>query len=78
MFYYYFKFFYNFFFRICKKFFKDLSAKYYQDNKERLRKWLVKDISLSKEEKEEKRKYGHEQYKNLPEDKKLRQVEHRK
>ena len=39
---------------------KDLAAKYYQDNKERLQKNLVKDI----------RKYGHEQCKYLPEDKK--------
>ena len=34
---------------------KDSSAEYYQDDKERLQKKLVKDISLSEEEKEKKR-----------------------
>ena len=33
---------------------KDSSAKYYQNNKERLQKNLVKDIKVSKEEKEKK------------------------
>ena len=37
---------------------KDSAVKYYQDNKEKLQKDIVKDIS----------KYGHKQYKNLPED----------
>ena len=43
---------------------KNLSAKYYQENKEKLQKKLVKD-SLSKEEKEKKRQYGCERYKSL-------------
>ena len=34
---------------------KDSSAEYYQDDKERLQKKLVKDISLSEEEKEKNR-----------------------
>ena len=44
---------------------KYLSAKYYQDYKERLqkKKKLLKNVSLSKQEK--KRQYGLEQYKNL-------------
>ena len=36
---------------------KNLSAKYYQENKETLQKKLVKDTSLSKEEKEKKQQY---------------------
>ena len=43
---------------------KTSSAKYYQDNKERLQK------SLSKEEKEKKQQYGRECYKNHLEDEK--------
>ena len=42
--------------------------KYYQNNKERLQKKVVKDQSLSNEEKEEKRQYGREQCTNSPED----------
>ena len=42
---------------------KDSSAKYYQGNKERL-------------QKEEKRPYGREQHKNLPEDEKQKPVEY--
>ena len=46
--------FYNFFL-ICTKVSKHLSAKYSQENKERLQKKLVKNIeNLSNEEKEEK------------------------
>ena len=33
---------------------KNLSAKYYQDNKERLQKRLVKDIKISPKNKKEK------------------------
>ena len=54
---------------------KDSRAKYYKNNKERLQKKLVKDI---KEEKEKKRLYVCEQYKNLPEDEKQKLVEYRK
>ena len=42
---------------------KDSTAKYYQGNKERL-------------QKEEKRPYGREQHKNLPEDEKQKPVEY--
>ena len=45
---------------VCIKISKTLSAKDYQENKERLR-----YQNLSKEEKEKKHLYGHERYKNL-------------
>ena len=56
---------------------KDSSAKCYQNNIERLQKKLKKKRyqSLSREEKEEKRQYGHEQCKNLPEDEKQKLFE---
>ena len=58
---------------------KNLSAKYYQENKERLQKKLVKDIKIFlKEKKQKKRQYGGECYKNLSEDKKQKLVEYRK
>ena len=45
---------------------KNLSAKYYQDNKKRLPKKVRERYqSLSKEEKGKKRQYGRERYKNL-------------
>ena len=38
---------------------KNLSAKYYQENKERLQKKLVKDIKIfRKKKKKKKRQYG--------------------
>ena len=50
---------------------KNLSAKYYQENKERLQKKPRERYqNLSKEEKEKKRQYGRERYKNLSEDEK--------
>ena len=49
----------------------------YQNNKERLQK-KAREGCLSKEEKEKKKKYVCKQYKNLPEDEKLRLFEHRK
>ena len=50
---------------------KNLSVKYYQENKERLQKKACEKYqSLSKEEKEKKRQYGCECYKNLSEDEK--------
>ena len=56
---------------------KDLSAKYYQDNKERLqKKKLLKNLSLSKQEK--KPQYGLEQYKNLFEGENQELIEYRK
>ena len=47
---------------------KDSSVIYYQNNKERFQKKVVKCQSLSNEEKEEKRQYGREQSTNSPED----------
>ena len=45
---------------------KNLSANYYQENKERLQiKAHERYQNLSKEEKEKKWQYSHEQYKNL-------------
>ena len=52
---------------------KNSSAKYHQDNKERLQKNARgRNQSLSKEENEKKKQYGQERYKNLPEDAKAR------
>ena len=41
---------------MCKK----LSAKYYQENRERLQKNLVKGIKIFPKNKKERRKYGRE------------------
>ena len=69
---------YNFFF-IYIKMSKNLSAKYYQENKERLQKKSRKRYqNLSKEEKGKKQQYGRERYKNLSEEKKQKLVEYRK
>ena len=58
---------------------KNLSAKYYQDNKKRLPKKVRERYqSLSKEEKGKKQQYGRERYKNLYEDGKQKLVEYRK
>ena len=58
---------------------KNLSAKYYQENKERLQKKARERYqNLSKEEKEKKQQYGRERYKNLSEDEKNKLVEYRK
>ena len=48
---------------------KNLSAKYYQEDKERLH-IIARERyeNLSKEDKEKKQQYGHERYKNLSED----------
>ena len=57
----------------------DSPAKYYQNNKERLQKKLMKNMKVFlKKKKKKKQQYGHEQYKNLPEDDKQRLVEYRK
>ena len=55
--------------------FKNLSANYYQDNKERLQKKLFLE-----KKKKKKQQYGCDQYKNLLEDEKqkLELVEYRK
>ena len=56
---------------------QNLSAIYYQENKERLQKRALERYqNLLKEEK--KWQYGHERYKNLPEDEKEKLVEYRK
>ena len=48
---------------------KYLSAKYYQENKERLQKKLVKNIkTFLKKKKKKKRQYGPKRYKKLSED----------
>ena len=58
---------------------KNLSAKYYQENKERLQKKLVKDIKiLLKKKMKKKWQYGCEHYKNLLEDEKQKLVEYKK
>ena len=59
---------------------KTLSAKYYQENKERLqKKKLTIDIKIFlKREKEKKQQHGSECYKNLTEGEKQRFVEYRK
>ena len=50
---------------------KNLSAKHYQENKERLQKKAHERYqSPSKEEKGKKQQYGCERYKNLSEDEK--------
>ena len=53
---------------------KILSAKYYQKNKERLQKKLVKDIKVF----QKKQQYGHECCKNLSEDEENKLAEYRK
>ena len=55
---------------------KNLSAKYYQENKERLKKKALKrDQNLSKEEKEKKQQYGRARF---SEDEKQKLVQYRK
>ena len=46
---------------------KCLSAKYYQENRERLQKKLMKDIKIFLK-KNTKPLYGHKRYRNLSED----------
>ena len=59
--------------------FKKFSAKYYQENKERLQEKLVKDIKIFLKKKRKKtRQYGHERSKNLSEDEKKKLNEYRK
>ena len=56
-----------------------LSAKYYQENKERLQKKVCKRYqNLSEEKKEKKWQYGCERHKNLLEDENQKLVEYRK
>ena len=58
---------------------KKLSAKYYQENKERLhKKACEKYQNLFKDEKEKERQYSCESYKNLSEDEKNKLFDYRK
>ena len=58
---------------------KNLSAKYYQENKERLQKKARERYqNLSKEEKEKKRQHGRERYQNLSEEEKQKHYRMRK
>ena len=58
---------------------KNLSAKFYQENKERLQKKLVKDITIFlKKKKKNKLQHIPECYKNLSEDEKQKLNEYRK
>ena len=58
---------------------KNLSAIYYQENKERLPKTAWERYqNLSKEEKEKKQQYRHKRYKNLSEDEKQKFVGYKK
>ena len=58
---------------------KTLSAKCYQENKERLQKKAHERYqNLSKEKKRKKQQYGRERYKNVSEDEKQKLVEYRK
>ena len=55
------------------------SAKYYQENKDRLQKKAHERYeNLSKEEKEKEQQYGCECYKNLSEEKKQKLARYRK
>ena len=55
---------------------KNLSAKYYQENKERLQKeGREKYRNIYKEKKEKKQQHGRERYKNLSEEEKQKLVE---
>ena len=61
------------------KMFKNLSAKYYQENKERLQeKACERYQNLSKEKKEKKRQYGRDHYKNRLQVEKQKLVEYTK
>ena len=58
---------------------KNLSAKYYQENKKRLQKKACERYqNRYNEKKEEKQQYGRERYKNLSEDEKQKLVAYRK
>ena len=53
-------------------------AKYCQKIRERLIKTAVKGINTYPKKKKNKREYGRERYKNLPEDAKQKLIEYRK
>ena len=55
---------------------KNVSAKYYQENKERRQKQIVKDINVFlRKEKKKRQQYGRERYKNLSDDEQQKLVE---
>ena len=54
---------------------ENISAKYYQENKEKIQKKLVKDIKIFLNKKK-KQQYGHECYKNLSENERQKLVEY--
>ena len=55
---------------------RNFSAKYYQQNKERLQKKARERYqNLSKKEKEKKQQYGRKRYKNFSEDEKWLSIE---
>ena len=55
---------------------KNLSTKYYQENKERLQKKAhERSQNIFEEKNEKKRQYGREHYNNLPEDEKNKLVD---
>ena len=57
---------------------RNSSAEYYQENKERLQKKLIKYSKIFLEKKRKKEKNGCEHYKNLSEDEKEKLGEYRK
>ena len=57
---------------------RNLSAKCYQENKERLQKKFVKDVKIYLKKKIKNQRFDHERYKNLAEDEKQKLVEYRK
>ena len=58
---------------------KNVSAKYYQENKERRQKQIVKDIKIFlRKEKKKRQQYGLERYENLSDDEQQKLVEYRK
>ena len=61
-----------------KKISKNLSAKYYQENKERLQRKARERYQNLSTEKEKKQQYGRERYKNLSEDEKNKQKNNKK
>ena len=55
---------------------KNVAAKYYQENKERRQKQIVKDINVFlRKEKKKRQQYGRERYKNLSDDEQQKLVE---
>ena len=55
---------------------KNLSSRYYQQNKDRLQKKLVQDIKIFLKKEKQKKLHGRENYKNLSENEKQKLVEY--